>query len=133
MMRSVAEIQEFLKWQEKNLSPAVQEAVRQWVRDELPSRFQFGNTQKMGWAPNTQRYEMTKMKKYGQRLPQLVAEGTLRDTVLGSIKVNYQGMTVSYPIYGKNLIAKGLDFTHFRKEDLDKITELTKEILMKKM
>lgn len=129
-MQSIKEVKELLRFTKKNFSPQVQKALREFAEDDFPQRFEFGNTQKYGYMPNTAKYEQQKLKKYNQRLPQLVASGTLRDRFLNTYKVNYRGLEVTYPHYGRYLIEQGKDFTTFHKEHIEEITQIAKKLLL---
>lgn len=129
-LNSVKQVVDFLKWTRKNLSPAAQQATREYWKVELPARFQFGNTLVYGYTPNTANYEAQKLKKWGNR-PQLVASGNLKQRVISSMRVNKFGMELRYPIYGKYQREAGRDFLKFRKTDIIEMRKRTKNIFRK--
>ena len=124
---SIKQVNDFLVWTRNGLSPSVQEAVREYFNEEFKDRFNFGNTLKYNYTPNTEKYEAKKIKKYGPR-PQLVVSGNLRNSVQKFI-VNKNGMRLRYPIYGKYQIEMGRDFLKFRDRDLKSIKDRSKFIL----
>ena len=129
-LNSISQVIDFLKWTRKNLSPAAQQATREYWKVELPNRFNFGNTLMYNYTPNTDKYEAQKLKKWGSK-PQLVASGNLKQRVISSMKVNKNGMQMTYPIYGKYQIEAGRDFLQFRKKDISEMRKRTKILFRK--
>lgn len=127
---SINQVVDFLKWTKKNLSPAAQQATREYWKVEMPKRFEFGNTLMYNYTPNTEKYEAQKFKKWGSK-PQLVASGALKQRVITSMRVNKIGMTVSYPVYGKYQREAGRDFLQFRKKDISEMRKRTKNLFRK--
>lgn len=129
-LNSVRQVVDFLKWTRKNLSPAAQQATRDYWKVELPNRFNFGNTLMYNYTPNTAKYEAQKLKKWGNK-PQLVASGNLKQRVITSMRVNKNGMEIRYPIYGKYQIEAGRDFLKFRNIDIIEMRKRTKILFRK--
>lgn len=119
----ISQVTDYLRWTKKNMSPALQQGVREWAEEELPKRFEHGNTGKYNYVPNTFKYEDQKFRKYGKPLPQLVSEGTLRDSVVSNFKVSTYSFTLRYPEYGKYQRLNGRDFTQLRELDLQTISK----------
>ena len=129
VLNSIKEIQDLLIWTKKSLSPANQQATREFLKEDLPKRFDYGNTSKYGYKPNKPSYESMKASKYGKK-PQLVATGKLKNDVINNYKVNKDGIRLKYPVYGKYLIKRGKDFTKMRQQDFKNISTRTKKIIL---
>jgi hypothetical protein len=123
---------EKLVYVRKNLSPAVQESLRGWYKDEFPKRFSFGNTQKYGWTPNTAKYEKWKLRKYGP-LPQLVLSGKLKQMATKSGRVSYRGLRLNVPSYAKYQRDLGRDFMRLTPKEKRQIVYNSKKIMRKFM
>lgn len=128
----ISQVTDWLRWTKKNMSPALQQGVREWAEEELPKRFEFGNTNKYNYIPNTIQYENRKFKTYGNQ-PQLVVNGHLKDQVVNLVKVSSRAMVLTYPIYGRYQIENGRDFTKMRDEDSKEISKRFATLLRKWM
>lgn len=130
IFNNISQVNQFLIWTKKRLSPAAQQAARNYWKKEMPRRFDFGNTNIYNYTPNTEKYEQRKYKKHGL-LPQLVVSGKLRNSVVYNVKVNKFGISVSYPRYGEYQRNLGRNFLKFNKHDIMEMKRETKLIFRK--
>lgn len=129
---SISEVKDFLSFTKKQMAPALQKSTREWIEEEMPKRFDYGNTLKYGYTPNTPKYEAQKLRQFG-RLPQLVRSGYLKSRVVNGVTVSRFGITLRYPRYGKYQRDLGRDFTRMTARDIKKIKSRASIIMKKNM
>ena len=106
-------------------------SLQWWIQNHFHERFEFGNTNRFGYAPNTSKYEMRKLKTIGA-LPQLVSSGTLKNSA-SQATVSYTSgkYTIKFnvPDYGRFLIQqnknwKAMDLLDQRRIQAKTLNEL---------
>lgn len=123
---SIDKLISFMKSTKDDLLKSHVEAANVYVKEEIPKRFNFGNTYTYGYSPNTISYENLKLKKFGKK-PQLVATGKLSNMTVNNIVIDKSGIHFRYPKYGQHQIELGRNFLQWRKKDTQTMMTLIRK------
>jgi hypothetical protein len=107
---------------------AKKQAIKWFIDNLLIEHFQAGNTQRYGYTPNSQAYDLWK-RKHGNNI-QLVLSGELQKAVMASARVNPNAtLRVSVPKYGIYQMELGRDFLKPNSSEITRINKMYKKFL----